>query len=100
MRRYSNAKTLQNEQGKRYFGSTIYPQIEPQISDIYIITNDSDRLDILAYEFFKDSTLWWIIASTNELRMDSIYPTSGTQLRIISNVSDFLSKFKQLNQNR
>lgn len=100
MGRYSNSKILLNDKGKRYFGTIIYPQIEPQQSDLYIITNQGDRLDILAYEFFNDATLWWVIASTNELPQDSIYPPSGTQLRIIQNVSEFLSKFEQLNKSR
>ena len=98
MGRYSNTKILKNDDGKRHYGITLYPLPLPTESDIYVTTVRGDRLDILANQYYKDSTLYWILLSANNLPTDSLYPPVGTQLRIPSNVSDFLKSFEKINK--
>lgn len=98
--RYNNSNILKTNKGKRYYNTILYPLIKPDISDIYVITTAGDRLDILANDFYKDPTMWWIIASANNLRKDSIYIQPGTQLRIPTNLVDFNIRFNNINKNR
>lgn len=71
-----------NTTGSQYYVTNIYPDIPPKNNDYFVITTIGDRLDLLAYDFYQDSSLWWIIASANALPGDSMYPPIGTQLRI------------------
>ena len=66
--------------------------------DVFLLTLRGDRLDNLAYQFYGDPTLWWILSVANpDLPNDSLYPTLGFQLRIPNNVNQILSDFEQLN---
>ena len=60
--------------------TTIYSSIPETDSDIYVITQHGDRLDMLATNFYGDPNLWWYIAKANNLTFMTI-PT-GTSLRI------------------
>jgi hypothetical protein len=59
-----------------------------------------DRLDLLAYDFYQDSSLWWIISSANALPGDSIYPPVGIQLRIPTNIQSILNTYNKVNNGR
>lgn len=99
--RYDNTPILKDKTtGRRYYKNTLYPQINPKLSDIYVITNGGDRLDLLANQYYKDPTLWWIIASANNMSKDSIYITPGTQLRIPTDITSFLDEYDKINNNR
>ena len=60
--------------------STIYSSIPETDSDIYVITQQGDRLDNLAFQFYGDQSLWWYIAKANNLSFMTI--PVGTSLRI------------------
>ena len=60
--------------------TTIYSSIPKSDNDIYVITQDGDRLDLLAQQYYGDVSLWWYIAKANKLTFITI-PT-GTSLRI------------------
>ena len=98
--RYEYIPITKNNTGKRYFASNIYPDIPSDANDIYVITTISDRLDILAYDFYGDTTLYWIISMANNLPGDSLVPTPGTQLRIPVNIQSALNLYNNANQNR
>jgi hypothetical protein len=49
------------------YDSLLLPYIEPTDSDILIVTEEEDRLDLLANQFYGDSNLWWVIATYNNL---------------------------------
>lgn len=100
MTKSDNNIILKTPGGVQYYNSTLYPLITPKISDIYVITTVGDRLDILADQYYKDSTLWWIIASANNLKRDSIYITPGTQIRIPTDLPNFENDFNKINKNR
>jgi phage tail protein X len=84
---------------KRVYQTTRYPEIPLSENDIYVITVQGDRFDILAQQYYDDSSLWWIISIANEnLSQNSLVIPEGIQIRIPSNVSEVLNLFKQINQ--
>lgn len=96
--RYLDIRTTKlNVTGSVYYQTNIYPTIEPTNNDYYVITTAEDRLDLLAFDFYKDSSLWWVIASANALPGDSIYPPIGIQLRIPTNLPTILTSYNQQN---
>lgn len=101
MNRYSDIKELKTLTGTRYLGSTLYPEIPYSENDIYVYTTEGDRLDNIAYQYYKDATLYWVIATANpQVSFASLFVPIGTQLRIPSNLSDIISSFNQLNESR
>ena len=101
--RYQSISTMKSDtgitstSGKTIYKPTYYPSIDARVDDSYIITGATDRLDLIANDFYGDSTLWWIIAMVNDLEGDSMFPPTGIQLRIPANVSTLLTKFNQSN---
>ena len=96
--RYQYSETLTTkETKKKYLESTIYPKIKPTNEDIYIISTQSDRLDLLAAKYYGDPTYWWVISVANNLNDASLSIESGKQLRIPGNLSSVLSEFKRIN---
>ena len=84
MSRYSTTSTIRDNNEKRRFASTIIPSLPLSPSDIYIKTTTVERLDNLAYRFYQDSTLWWIIAAANGLGRGSLMVPTNRSLRIPS----------------
>jgi nucleoid-associated protein YgaU len=67
-------------------------------NDIYVITTVGDRLDLLAQQYYGDSSLWWVISIANEdLPQDSLFISVGTQLRIPIDLATILSDYETLN---
>ena len=97
MKRYENNKIKTDKDGKREYATTYYPSIPLSNTDQFIQTKDGTRLDTIAQEFYGDISLWWIIAKANGIRGFTSLK-SGIKLRIPSNVSDILEKFKNLNR--
>ena len=60
--------------------TTIYDNIPESDNDIWVISQYGDRLDLLAYQFYGDTGLWWYIAKANGLKF-MVIPV-GTSLRI------------------
>jgi len=97
--RYQYSPTISNQYTKKkYLGSVLYPKIKPNDNDLYIISQQSDRLDILADKYYGDSSLWWIIAVANNLNDASLSIESGIQMRIPSNVSKILNDLEKINK--
>jgi len=92
--------TKSNVTGSQYYVTNIYPEIAPTNNDYYVITTIEDRLDLLAYDFYQDSSLWWVIASANALPGDSIYPPVGIQLRIPTDIQSVLNTYNRVNNGR
>jgi len=82
--------------GKRVLRTVIYPTIKESDSDIYIQARQTDRLDMLAYEYYGDVTKWWIIAHANKIK-GSLYLPQDTQIRIPMDLSTIISDYKKLN---
>jgi hypothetical protein len=101
MKRYDNATILKTTQGKSYLKGKFYPNIPLSESDNYVITTIGDRLDLLAYQYYRDSTLWWIISmANNNITKGLLYPEPGTQLRIPINISSVIREFNTFNNAR
>lgn len=96
--RYQTIKTrkLRNTSNE-YYVNVIYPDIPISNDDQYLYTTFGDRLDLLAHDIYKDQTLWWIIASANNLPGDSLFPPIGMQLRIPSNIQSAILKYNAIN---
>ena len=95
----NNTILIQNNTGIKYYRRNIYPSIPLSESDLYIITVDGDRLDTLAYRYYGDSSLWWVISTVNNnVNNCSMFPTPGTQLRIPLDLNNTLSIFNEANQ--
>jgi hypothetical protein len=101
MARYDRASILKTVDNIPYYQSVIYPNIPLKDTDLYVITTIGDRLDYLAYSYYRDSGLYWIISvANNNITKGSLFPQPGTQLRIPQNVSDILNQYYQLNNSR
>lgn len=89
---------------KRNYVNVVYPEIEKTSEDLYIITSFEDRLDLLAYQYYGDSTLWWIISQANpdKVRRDSFFIKLGVQIRIPNpdDVERFYIDFDEINRAR
>lgn len=95
--RYENIQIVKDNTGERYYSNNIYPDIPLSNDDNYIITVLGDRLDLIAFDFYGDASMWWIIASANALPGDSLYLEPGSQLRIPVNVAAIINEYKQVN---
>ena len=102
MERYNNTDILTTEYTNRpYYKGKFYPNVPLSESDVYVITTVGDRLDNLAYSYYRDSTLWWIIAmANNNATKGSMFPIPGTQLRIPTNAASVISLLNRFNQAR
>ena len=98
MQRYRNKDIITVQGESRRYGTLKYPFIDESVEDYYIITMQGDRLDNLAYQFYKDPTLYWVLQVANEdCKKDSLYPPIGIQLRIPQNITKILQDFENLN---
>ena len=82
MNRYQDLSIIKDQNGRRKFTTTFIPYIDKSDNDVYVITDPSDRLDLLANQFYNDSTAWIIIASANNLGQGTLNVEAGMQLRI------------------
>jgi len=96
--RYIHTKQFRTDDGKRYYSSTFYPEIEKTDSDTYIIADRETRLDILAFDYYNDAELYWVIAVCNNIQ-GSIFVEPGTQLCIPNKtrLGEIISKLETLN---
>ena len=99
MSRYRDIQVLRNTTNKRYYGTTKYPEIPLDYNDTYVYSTLGDRFDLLAQQYYKDSTLWWVISIANPgLTQDSYFIPEGSQIRIPTNISKILAQYNTLNQ--
>ena len=97
MRRYLNTKIRIDKSGLRVYGTTYYPEIPLDNADSLLRTTIGDRLDNLAFSFYEDPSLWWVIAKANGIRGKMVLEP-GTLIRIPGNIARTIQKFKQLNK--
>ncbi len=98
MNRYQYTKQKYSNTGKIAYKSTIYPEIGISPNDIVIMSVDGDRLDLLAYKYYKDASKWWIIAQVNNLGKGTLVVPPGFKLIIPSDVN-LIEMNLQYNQN-
>ena len=83
-----------------YFRNTIYPDVSLGQKDTYLITTVGDRYDILAQQFYGNSSLWWVIAIANNSKKDGLLVEPGIQLRIPADIEKIVQDYENLNANR
>tara|TARA_A100001388_G_C28495305_1_gene369033 strand:+ start:259 stop:540 length:282 start_codon:yes stop_codon:yes gene_type:complete len=83
MNRYSKINRIsikeENRTGNALITSQL-PDVEENNSDLLLIATAGDKCDSLAQQYYGDSSMWWFIASINNLKSNNI--EAGTQLRI------------------
>ncbi len=97
MDRYDSTPIVNRWDGKQVYLTTSYPVITQQDSDAVIITQDGMYLDQLAYKYYGDPTLYWIIALANNLGKGRLSVPPGIQIFIPSNVNNIIVEFNNLN---
>tara|TARA_Y100000361_G_C10974950_1_gene245953 strand:+ start:69 stop:374 length:306 start_codon:yes stop_codon:yes gene_type:complete len=83
-----NTKTFEGKRGKKEKSNYKFTVQKPRFlssvpkrnDDIFVVTQDGDRLDHLANEYYGDANLWWYIAKANNLKFITI--KVGSTLRI------------------
>ena len=100
MSRYTDTRIKRNKDLNRVYSYTLYPKIPIKNSDIFIAPTYGTRLDILANEYYKDPTLWWIIAQANGIKgFTALYTENFKgQLRIPTEIQDILNEFSSMNR--
>jgi phage tail protein X len=97
MNRYSNIPTTIIK-GKQVYKTVRYPEIPLTTEDIYVYTEQGDRFDVLAQNFYQDSSLWWIIAAANpQVTLGSLIIPEGLQLRIPAYPNTVISEYNSIN---
>jgi len=100
MSRYTFNKQIKKDGRPRQFQSNIYPPIPRAQTDIYLVSNSGDRLDILSHKYYGDQSLWWIIAVANSLGKQGMIVPPGLQLRIPTNISEIQANYTDLQGER
>jgi len=95
MDRYQYTKTDRDK-----YNITRYPQFPKQQSDLYIISREGDRLDLLANEFYKDPRYWWVLAHANNIGKGTMMVPAGLQIRIPFPITDLLDRLREVEENK
>ena len=106
MNRYSNISTTKIKK-KLVYSVVRYPEVPLDSNDIYVYTVKGDRFDVLARQYYNDSSLWWVIsvantgvagtASPSDLPQDSLIIPEGIQIRIPASPVTVVNSFNLLN---
>ena len=100
MKRYQQASRRQNEDKETFYKTQILPDIDRRPEDAIITIETPDRLDRLAFRFYDDSKLWWVLAAANNLGRGDWAVPAGTRLRVPQNLSEISSEIRTTNRNR
>ena len=99
MSRYDNTRVKYKKDFGRTYSYTIYPKVPIKNSDVFITPTYGTRLELLAFEYYQDTSLWWIIAQANGIKgFTSLYPNNFKgQLRIPTQIQDILTEYNSMN---
>ena len=64
-------------------------------TDVYVVVQQGDRLDTISNQFYGDASLWWIIASANNIHKAVFGLDDGTILRIPQDYISIINDFKK-----
>jgi phage tail protein X len=98
MNRYQNIPKTKIE-GNLVYQTSKYPEVPLSVNDIYVYTTQGDRFDVLAQQYYKDSSLWWVIsiANTDKLNQSTLIIPEGIQIRIPATYANVIRDFNVLN---
>jgi hypothetical protein len=102
MNRYQDLPIIKDSNGRRKYTTTFVPFFDKSDNDVYVITDPSDRLDLLANQFYGDVTAWPIIATANNIGLGTLNIESGKQLRIPdpNKFRDYIIQISRFNSQR
>ena len=83
--------TKTSRDGRLVYRTKILPNIPLHNDDIYIAVETGDRLDTLAFQYYNDQTLWWVIAAANNIHNACFGLKDGTVIRIPQNYLQILT---------
>jgi len=83
--RYRRLDILESVDKIKFFETQEKIEIPPSSDDKYheVEHGEENRLDKIANRYYKNSTLWWVIAYVNNIK-DPFYIKKGVVLRIPS----------------
>tara|TARA_B100001094_G_scaffold212487_1_gene206436 strand:- start:5473 stop:5751 length:279 start_codon:yes stop_codon:yes gene_type:complete len=90
--RYKSNIIRKDKDGTRYYRPNIARGIPLKDTDKFIFPFDGDRLDIIAYRFYGDAKLWWIIANANKISNGQIGLDPNKKIRVPIEIQDILDK--------
>lgn len=64
-----------------FYGTRQPLNLRKHASDFFHVVSDVDRIDLIAYKYYRDVKLWWVIAEFNNIT-NPLELHSGTVLRI------------------
>ena len=98
MRRYKFQPIRKDKDTEvQFLSRTKYPVIEEQDTDVKIIAKYGDNLTKLAFDYYGDVDLYWIIARRNKFT-NTIYRVIGQELYIPTDISEAISELNKLNR--
>ncbi len=100
MNRYESIKKIKNADLKNKYETVTYPKFERKETDIYIISKETDRLDLLANQYYSDPRFWFVIARANNLGKGTLNVPAGIQLRIPQNITDIFGELSRARKER
>tara|TARA_R110001592_G_scaffold130634_2_gene343893 strand:- start:2730 stop:3026 length:297 start_codon:yes stop_codon:yes gene_type:complete len=98
MSTFNRYQSTKSENGR--FSTTKYPNFPKRPTDLYIITREQDRLDLLSNQFYEDPRYWWVLAKANNLGKGTFDITAGIQLRIPFPITDLTVSLREAQENR
>ena len=98
MNRYQNIPKTKID-GNLVYQTSRYPEVQLSENDIYVYTTQGDRFDVLAQQYYGDSSLWWTIsiANNDKFNQSTLIIPEGIQIRIPANYSNIISDFNAIN---
>jgi hypothetical protein len=91
MNRYNyTSKKIDPKKKQKVLKPTIYPKIPVRDSDVFIYPKALERCEHIAWRFYGDQSLWWVIAQANNIFDGSIYLNSDKQIRVPQNIGSIL----------
>ena len=106
MNRYQNIPKTKID-GNLVYQTSRYPEVPLSSNDIYVYTTQGDRFDVLAQQYYGDSSLWWVISIANtavagtdlpsDLPQNTLVIPEGLQIRIPANYSIVVNAFNAIN---
>jgi len=97
MKRYATTRKKRDKAGMMVYTTTYYPPIPIENEDQFTYSKVGDRLDMLAFKYYGDVTLWWVIAKANSI-IGKTALKPGKTLRIPGNIQKILENFEALNR--
>ena len=98
MGRYYDTLLKFNKKGQRVLVPTLYPDIPLSDEDQFVYPKDGERLENIAFKYYGDVSLWWIIAKANELGKGRTVLNPNFQIRIPGNLPTILARFNTINE--